>query len=164
MNNKILTISFVFILLSCALINILTPSQSFSVNENRYLQQFPQFSWEKIFNGTFTEQFAQYTTDQFPLRDIWIGAKTQTEKTLGKKDNGRVFFGKDDYLFAKDTPADPTLLQNNLQAIEQFVEKTSQKNPQISFSLLLAPTSASVLEDKLPPLAPIIPQELLFQD
>ena len=85
---------FLTMVFGFSLWNLLRPARSFSENENRALAQLPQFSLESLFAGTFTSDYEEYLTDQFPLRDEWISLKTRAELLLGKKDVNNVYFGK----------------------------------------------------------------------
>ena len=50
------------------------------------------------------EDFEDYVTDQFPLRDGWIQLKALSERALGKQENNTVYFGADGQtLFAQFT-------------------------------------------------------------
>lgn len=86
-----------------SLVNWLTPGTDFSESENRALQTFPEVNTEKVLSGKFSQEFESYANDQFLLRDGWVGLKTLTSLAMGKKDNGRVFFGRDGYLLEMDS-------------------------------------------------------------
>ena len=92
---------FLTMVFGFSLWNLLRPARSFSENENRALAQLPQFSLESLFAGTFTSDYEEYLTDQFPLRDEWISLKTRAELLLGKKDVNNVYFGKNGWLLDK---------------------------------------------------------------
>ena len=51
------------------------PDRESSEQENRRLQQRPEFSFETLFSGSYTKDFETYVTDQFTLRDEWITVK-----------------------------------------------------------------------------------------
>ena len=55
--------------------HIALPDRARSETENRTLAQFPDFSWETLKNGSFTEGMEDYFADQFPLRDDWTFIK-----------------------------------------------------------------------------------------
>ena len=46
--------------------HIALPDRARSETENRTLAQFPDFSWETLKNGSFTEGMEDYFADQFP--------------------------------------------------------------------------------------------------
>ena len=74
------------------ILNIVLPDVEFSQQENRYLQTLPDFSFRALFNGKFTADFEDYTTDQFAFRDTWTALKARCELLSGKKENNDVFY------------------------------------------------------------------------
>lgn len=70
----------------------------FSENENRYLASFPHFSPERVVSGAYMEDWNSWLADHFPFRDFFVGAKTETETALGKKEINGVFIAEDGYL------------------------------------------------------------------
>lgn len=134
--------------------NLLTPEKTFSETENRVLQTFPPFSLEELTSGRFTTTFDTYTTDQFWNRDGWVGLKTMTQLALLNKDNGRAYFGRDGFLFEKTDPYSETLVANNVAAVARFVERAKQAAPGLRARVMLVPTAAAILPEKLPPWPP----------
>ncbi len=89
------------------ILNIAMPDVEFSQQENRYLQQMPDFSLDRLFSGSFTSDFEKYTTDQFAFRDKWTALKAGCELATGKKENNGVYYCGDDVLINDfDAPAD----------------------------------------------------------
>ncbi|MBE6836156.1 MAG: hypothetical protein E7515_07920 [Ruminococcaceae bacterium] len=73
-----------------------------SKDENRMLKQRPKFSYSELFKGKLTEDFNGYYSDQFPLRDFFVGINLKVNKLLtqhsGKDDIVIVDgAGKDDF-------------------------------------------------------------------
>ena len=66
--NIIQTIVFCVFIAALAILCLVTPSKEFSEQENRYLDQAPKFTFEKLFSGEFIEDFEGYVTDQFVFR------------------------------------------------------------------------------------------------
>lgn len=65
----------------------LKPAKEFSDSERRYLDQFPEYTWQSLSNGSFMSSFEEYTVDQFPGRDIWRGLKSEAALYgFGQKD------------------------------------------------------------------------------
>nr|WP_240041180.1 DHHW family protein [Paenibacillus ginsengarvi] len=130
-------------------INFLTPSQVFSESENRMLQQLPKFSLQTVVSGKFTSEFESYISDQFMERDFWIGLKSDTDQGMGKKESSGVYIGMDGYLIQKFSPPEKGDLEDKVNAIQAFDKAT----PGLRKYMMLVPTAAAVLEDKLPPYA-----------
>lgn len=162
MKNKITSILFIMVFLSLTIANAFYPQVNFSENENRFMQQLPQFTVEKLLNGEFGTQFEKYTTDQFIFRDTWISMKTMSELALQKRDNGRVYFGEDNFLFELNTTVDKGQLDKNIAALNTFVSELSTKHPQVNTSIMIAPTAAHIYEEKLPKNAPVADQQYII--
>lgn len=156
MKEKIRSMVFMGLLLSLSIANIASPKKVFSNKENRYLQEFPKFNKKTIISGEFSKDFETTTTDQFVGRDNWISLKTISDLAMLKKDNTRVYFGKDHYLFDVDKKLDEAQFEKNIKNINKFLERLEGYKKDIRISSLLVPTKSGVLIDKLPLYAPII--------
>ena len=166
--NRVLTIVFVVLLMGLALLNLLWPKQSFSQNENRVLETFPEFSWETLISGKFTEGFDTYITDHFAFRDVWVGAKTFAEIGILKKDSGGVYLAKDGYLIERfdtlerDKQTGQTRYEQNLNYVKTFAENMKARF-NIDVRTMLVPTASYVLSEKLPAFAPELDQNELIE-
>lgn len=155
MNKKVIAVGFSSLLFTASLVNLFCPKREFSENENRYLQQSPSFHTEDVLSGKFTKDFETYASDQFIGRDGWISLKTMSELAMLKKDNGRVYFGKDGSLFDASEAVDDKQLDKNTQAVIRYFQKLREKTPDLKASVLLIPTASAVGKDKLPAFAPV---------
>lgn len=155
MKNKLRITIMSIIILLISIFNMLIPIRSFSELENRYLETIPNLKYEDILDGDYSSDFEKYTTDQFPFRDIWIRIKTASDLILMKKDNGRVYFGKNEFLFDVNNKVDYEKLKTNIQYINQFIEKlNTEKN--LKVNLIIIPSKESIHDEHLPDYAPII--------
>ncbi|MGG4493992.1 DHHW family protein [Brevibacillus reuszeri] len=127
-------------------VNLLTPIEDFSESENRMLQQLPKFSLSKLLSGKFASEFEAYLSDQFMLRDLWIGLKANVDRGMGKKESNGVYLGKDGYLLQKFTRPNQGDVQDKIKAIQAFDEAS----PKLRKYVMLVPTAVTVLADKLP--------------
>ena len=164
MKDKIKSIFFAGLLILLSLFNILLPEKTFSNKENRYLSKFPDINREDIISGKFADDFNDYSSDQFIGRDYWISLKTGSDLALLKKDNGRVYFGRDDYLFGLDQPLDMDQYRKNIGALNVFLERMERERPGAKVYALLVPSKAQVLGDYLPIHAPLIDEEKIIED
>lgn len=145
-------IIFLTIIFGFAILNIVTPDKIKSESENTNLQQLPDFTTQKLFDGSFTKDFEKYVAEQFVGRDEFIGIKSTADYVIGKRDSNTIYFGKDDYLL-KYFPTyniDDYLLNRNFERISQFVNTVDFDG---NIAVLLAPTSSEILTDKLPTLS-----------
>lgn len=163
MKSKIRTILFAGLIISISILNIISPSKAFSSKENRYLQSLPKANKEDIMSGEFSSDLEKYTTDQFIGRDLWIGVKTALDLAMLKKDNTRVYFGKDDYLFDVDKAIDVEQMDKNIVNVNKLLEKLQSINREIKLTTLLVPTKSQVLKDKLPKYGPLVDEVALLE-
>lgn len=150
--GKLTTVVFCVFLAGLLAWHIGLPDKDRSETENRTLAQFPEFSWENLKNGSFTQGMEDYFADQFPLRDDWTGLKARCEQLLGKRAfNGVYLCG--DTLIARVEEPDETQVEKNLSYVNKFVELTGGR-----VLLGLIPSAAEVWQDKLPHGAPSFDQ------
>lgn len=97
------------------------PDRDMSEEENRALAQFPEISVQSVVSGEFTEKFASYMADQFPLRDQFVAVKAASELALGKRENNSIFVLGDTLAERFDT-VDSENFERNITAIDAFVE------------------------------------------
>lgn len=159
--NVVIFVGIVFII---SILNFIKTDKVFSESENRFLAKNPEFSFEALFNGKYTSAVEKYITDQFILRDVFVGVKTQTEYFSGRKDTNGVYFCKDGYLIEKHDNAkiDQRLLNRNIERLYEFMKNTSDKLGHNSVSVMLVPTASNVLKDKLPAYATQFDQDKML--
>ncbi|MFI3116036.1 MAG: DHHW family protein [Clostridia bacterium] len=156
MSKKDLAIVFIF----CAYIggffcyNTLSEDVEFSVQENRQLQQGPEFSFETLLSGEFSSSYETYVTDQFALRDNFIELKSMAEKFIGKKENNDVYISTENTLIQKFTLANYNQVDINLRYIQNFSNFVN-----VPVYLTLFPTQNDIYAHKLPANAPFESQK-----
>ncbi|MGN1346475.1 MAG: DHHW family protein [Eubacteriales bacterium] len=89
---------FVVLIFAFAAAFVLLPDGEFSEEENRSLTTFPEFTWERLMDGSFSSDINEYFADQFPARNALVGVKGVTETLFGKGENNGVLLGKDGQL------------------------------------------------------------------
>lgn len=154
MRSKITTALFVILIFGFAAATIIKPSVEFSVTENRVLAQRPELGMENVLSGEFERDYESYLTDQFVLRDDWIGLKTLIERLLLKRESKDIYFADDDYLIEKHTGTFTTpMAQRNITALSQFVETYEAQFGAGHMTVMIVPNAVDILKDKLPPFA-----------
>lgn len=164
MKEKTRVIFFVGLLMIGMFFNFIQPDRVFSNKENRYLQKFPKVTSKTIISGDFGREFEKYSTDQFIMRDGWISLKTLSDLGMLKKDNARVYFGKDEYLFDIDAPVNEEQKEKNIEYINMFLNNIEANHRDIQVYGLLVPTKSQILNEQLPPYAPIIDEEAVIKN
>lgn len=139
-----------FVLISGA--SLIIKDREFSPNENRYLAETPELSWDNILSGKFQDGLEDYLRDQVCFRDGWITVKTGIQKACGDTDIGGAYVGKDGYDFEKITPedVDEKQVDRNIKAVENYFMTASETIDKQKLSFLLVPTSGLVMQEKLP--------------
>ena len=144
----IIVLTFLVLLFVLTIADIITQDKFKSENENRILQQNPEFTINRLFNGQYTKEYENYISDQFILRDNWISLKVKTDQIMLKKDINGVYIGKDNYLLEKLNKNDieTEQLQLNINRLTQMCDKYKDKNIRI----MMVPSAAAILSEKLP--------------
>lgn len=157
MRNKILTSMFCLLLAAGVLSRLLLPDKYYSETEKRTLTQKTAISIADFPSGKMGTEIEKYLADQFPMRNGWITVKTLAQRLSGKTEISGVYFGKDGYLIDAFTAYDRKQYQANLQALGQLSEHIS-----VPMDVMLIPTAAQILSDKLPAYAPNLDQKELL--
>lgn len=77
------------------LVSAVKDDEEVSLWERRKLQQFPSVSSESLWSGDFIEDFAEYVSDQFPLRNELRRLKSRVHFYLyNQKDNGGIYIAE----------------------------------------------------------------------
>lgn len=152
-SDFVITVLFLVFLYGIAAANLLTKDRTFSEMENRMLAKRPKFSTKALLSGTLMENYETYVADQFVARDTFIQVKCAGERSLGKKVNNGVYYGKDGYLMEQLTGLDEVQLGKNMAALKRFTENSEAK---VFFALI--PGSAAVNREKLPTFLPDVEQ------
>jgi hypothetical protein len=160
MRNKIITSVFCLLLVVGVLSGFLVPDKYYSESEKRTLTQKNAISIADFPSGKMGTEIEKYLADQFPLRDGWITVKTLTERLSGKTEISRVYFGKDGYLIDVFTDYNQEQFNANIEALVKLSGK--MKSADIPMQVMLVPTAAHILSDKLPAFALNIDQEKLL--
>ena len=146
-----LIIFFAVFLYALSIADLFSPQYEKSELENRDLAKFPKFSIKMLVNNEYTPKIEDFTEDHFIRRNDWISLKSICESVLGKGENNGIVYGEDGYLFTKVLSEDTTQRDKNLTAMAAFVAN----NPEFDIKIMLAPTSPSVMTDKVKPGSPV---------
>lgn len=152
MRNKVITLLFCLLLLAGTAAHFLTPDRAYSDREKRLLTQAPRLSWEAFRSGQFGKALEEYLADQFPGRDGWVTVKTVADRIAGRRESGGVYFADDGYLIEIHREFDRARMTENIAALKGLQDALSEKG--VSLRVMLVPTAAEILSDKLPPFAP----------
>ncbi len=139
-----ITLSVFIIFMS--VFSLLLPDKTFSENENKYLNGFPEFTLDSLFSGDYIAKVETYLQEHFPYRDFFVGGKADVEIALGKDQNNGVYYGKDGYLIQQFFASSQADLDKKINTINNFIAKLDG----VEVLFALAPSSNLVNGDKLP--------------
>lgn len=166
--NPSIAVIFLFggFLLNFFLLSVFMPEKTFSETENRYLAKRPAISWKTVRDGSFGRDYERYLSDQFPFRNSFIGAKTLAEEAQFKKEINGVFLGKDGYLMEALYPEDldRELYGKNMERLSRFAVTQAKTLGKDHVRIMLVPSAAQVLTDRLPKMAAAFDQEQVVSE
>lgn len=135
---------FLVFIFSMGLLFIFLPKEDYSVNEKRYLEDFPKTTFENICFGDFDTEFETYMSDHIAGRDFFVGMNAYYNLYTGRNGANGVYAGKDNYLIN-----DPVDRENNLESnLKIFADFTKANN--LNTNLMIIPSTGYIMSDKLP--------------
>ena len=129
MKEKILSILFVSFITLFLIFNIFISDKEISKTERRKLKQFPEISIHDIISGEFMEDFDEYTTDQFILRNEFRNIKAQTNYNLFRKIDNNGIYVISDNIFKTEYPTNINSINNfinKINAIKTYLNKNNK--------------------------------------
>ncbi len=103
-----------------AILAFVLPNQEISESERRKLAEMPKFTVESFVKGDFAEDFEEYSTDNFPLRDMFRSVKSVVNyKLFSKLDNNDIYI-KDGSMMKLEKELDEKSVQNALSKFENL--------------------------------------------
>ncbi len=158
-NAAVTTVILFAIILAFTVADFAKEDRLFSETENRVLASKPEFSVEGLFQGSFTQDYETYVTDQFVGRDKWISIKTYLDVAMQKQEIGGVYLGKDGYLLEQHLPEkySKETIKKRLDLLEKLVADWNA-------AVMLAPTADNILTDKMPANAPSLDQKGFLEE
>lgn len=140
--------AFVFIvfIFGMAIWFLFAPKSDYSSSEKRYLQKFPDVTFESVESGKFGSEFETFFADHFPSRNFWVGLNAYYALYTGNNGAGGVYDCKNGYLINK-----PVSTENRLYANTDTIVKFKE-NIDVPVTVMLVPSTGYIAEDVLPPI------------
>lgn len=140
--------AFVFIvfIFGMAIWFLFAPKSDYSSSEKRYLQKFPDVTFESVESGKFGSEFETFFADHFPSRNFWVGLNAYYTLYTGNNGAGGVYDCKNGYLINKPVSTENRLYANT-DTIVNFKE-----NIDVPVTVMLVPSTGYIAEDVLPPI------------
>ncbi|XID94174.1 DHHW family protein [Paenibacillaceae bacterium WGS1546] len=157
LRDKLNLILFLVLIFGIAAVNLLKPpSESTSDLEQRELMAMPEFSTEKLFEGSYTRDFDNYFADNFAFRSSLVQVGSSMKDLKGFQDENRIHIvvqGGDNmggnnvsasqYLILRDRAF--IAFKSSAEAIERYADTLNQiadrVGPDVNVYSLLAPSS-----------------------
>lgn len=138
MNDKIkdivVTIIFLFTVISLFLINVIKEDTDISVAERRKLATMPELTTKSLFDGTYFKKFDSYVTDQFVERDAFRKIKIDIElSTKGEYNNLYLY---DDYIIEEIFPLNSNSINNLTNKINYIKNTYLNDNSNIYYTII----------------------------
>lgn len=138
MNDKIkdivVTIIFLFTVISLFLINVIKEDTDISVAERRKLATMPKLTTKSLFDGTYFKKFDSYVTDQFVERDAFRKIKIDIElSTKGEYNNLYLY---DDYIIEEIFPLNSNSINNLTNKINYIKDTYLNDNSNIYYTII----------------------------
>lgn len=138
MNDKIkdivVTIIFLFTIISLFLINVIKKDTDISIAERRRLATMPELTTKSLFDGTYFKKFDSYVTDQFVERDAFRKIKIDIElSTKGEYNNLYLY---DDYIIEEIFPLNNNSINNLISKINYIKDTYLNDNSNIYYTII----------------------------
>ena len=138
MNDKIkdivVTIVFLFTIISLFLINVIKKDTDISIAERRKLATMPELTTKSLFDGTYFKKFDSYVTDQFIERDTFRKIKIDIElSTKGEYNNLYMY---DDYIVEEIFPLNTNSINNLTNKINYIKNTYLNNNSNIYYTII----------------------------
>lgn len=131
-NNKIITFTFLILVSSLLVLNLLSPIKDISFSERRELEKFPDLT---ISDPDFIKKFDKYALDQFVFRDQFRSIKAFTQFNVFNKSDNNEIYVIDDNVFKIEYP----LALNNIHHMSDYMNKVYDlylENCNVYFSII----------------------------
>ena len=104
------------------------PSKDISEAERRPLEQAPALTLDALLDGSYMENFEQYSLDQFPLRDTFRKIKSLFHfHVLNQSDNNGIYIAGD-FAVKQEYPLNPDSLAHAAERFNRVYEKYLQNS------------------------------------
>jgi hypothetical protein len=130
--------AFCLVLLGGALITWLEPKATMSESEKRELAPYPSFTFEKFFEGNYTDSLDLYYADHFAHRESWVDFTASLKSYFGFRDELMVYQSDNpQFINAGDSLKLDSLEMDSLKTPREIKKDPTGKGPEIKNSILI---------------------------
>lgn len=134
--NVVVTVVFFGMIIVLFFVNAIKKDSEISVAERRKLAGFPEFSFSKLFDGTFFNKFGGYVTDQFVNREGFRKLKVDTELNVFNKKDYSSLYEFDGFLVENLYPLNVRSVQNVVEKVNNIYEMFLGEDNDVYFSII----------------------------
>ena len=132
--NIVVTLVFLFTIISLFLINVIKKDTDISIAERRKLATMPELTTKSLFDGTYFKKFDSYVTDQFIKRDTFRKIKIDIElSTKGEYNNLYMY---DDYIVEEIFPLNTNSINNLTNKINYIKSTYLNNNSNVYYTII----------------------------
>ena len=132
--NIVVTLVFLFTIISLFLINVIKKDTDISIAERRKLATMPELTTKSLFDGTYFKKFDSYVTDQFIKRDTFRKIKIDIElSTKGEYNNLYLY---DDYIVEEIFPLNTNSINNLTNKINYIKSTYLNNNSNVYYTII----------------------------
>lgn len=108
----------------------------FSESERRQLAKFPEVNLENISSGQFAGDFESYTTDRFPLRDMWRTIKAYTRYYVFMQDENNGIYYKNGHISKQEYPMNKNMMDHAIDRFNNVKEMYIKEDNKVYFAMI----------------------------
>ena len=126
LKNYIITVGFIFILIMVFILNLISKDKDISISERRRLAKVPSITFSKLINGDTSNEFENYTVDQFIARDELRKVKSFVSTNIFMQKDNNKLFEKDNAIYKIEYPLNKNNVQKSSNKIKNIYNKYLQ--------------------------------------
>ncbi|NQW18934.1 MAG: hypothetical protein HQ478_15795 [Chloroflexi bacterium] len=144
MKTRHLPTAFVFLVFvfGMAALSVLNDAADVSTLERRELSQSPSVSFERVVDGDFTEDYAEFLQDQMVFRDEFRFAKSFVERQVLRRSENNGVYVVGDRIYDKFYGIEDHFIDRAARLINEITKDTRSANVLLS----IIPTKAQMLD------------------
>jgi hypothetical protein len=145
-SNRITAVLCAAVICTISLLTVLGDKAKRSHKENRELAQAPDITLSGLYDGSTSQQFGKYATDQFAGRSKWLVAKTAMQTDLSESIVNGVYVSDKRLLGTDFCSSNSEKISSNADLFSQYALKY---DGMVYFAAI--PSSTGIYGDILPP-------------
>ena len=134
LKNIIIVLSFFLVLGSFFLLNLFTPDKKVSISERRNLATLPSFKVSKILDGSYFQEFDNYSMDQFYQRDFFRKIKINLDLKIKGNYNNIGFYNG--YIYENLYPLNENSVLNLTKKINNIVDNYLTNDNKVYYTIV----------------------------